>query len=402
VGDSTFAEPEIRMGRALDAHACNGGGEHRIAILDDIFPHIGSAFRFEEFRTYLDKLPNVEIHSSGGAFSFAQETRPVEALIAAHVAEHPAHASRIHPLDPGRFPDAGLYYAVFLHIIFGCIEQIEARQKPFAFTLYPGGSFAIDDAGSDSRLQRVFQSPCFRTVIVTQTLTRRYLLEKRLCREDQIIFLHNGVLTRGAVLPPLAKTRFGFGKATLDLAFVANRYSALGTEKGYDLFVAMAQALIRRSIPARFHVVGPFDASVIDLAEEAPHFRFYGSQPTAFFHAFYAGIDAIVSPNRPFVLGPGKFDGFPNGCCCEAGLQETAMICTDELGLNVDYQDGVDVVLIRPDCDDIVAKILALIEAPAHLTALGINARRRMLDLYSFERQMAPRIALLERLLAEG
>ncbi len=370
-----------------------------LVVLDDFFPHPGSAFRFEEFRCYLDHIPNSAIYSTGGALHLADEARPVADLIASYEASHPTHAGRLFSIEASALPPATLYYAVFLHVIYGFIEAIERQAKPFAFTLYPGGGFALDDDRSDAMMRRVFDSPCFERVIATQPVTRDYLLAKAFCREDQVLPLYGGVLTRSALPPPPVHTRYGAGKSTLDLCFVANRYSAHGADKGYDLFVAMAKSLGESPIDARFHVVGRFDATILDLGAAAPLFSFYGPRPTSFFRSFYAGIDAIVSPTRPFVLGPGRFDGFPTGCSVEAGLHEVAVICTDKLGLNVDFEDGEDLLLVEADVKDIVAKVEALASQPGRLEALGRNARRRMLEVYGYQRQMQPRIDLLIALL---
>ena len=376
-------------------------GDGGIVVLDDLFPHPGSAFRFEEFRSYLDAMPEVRILSTGGAFPFADERRSLETVIAEHIRVFPGHAGRVSPLHVEALPRACLYYAIFLHVIYGAIDAIERQARPFAFTLYPGGSFALHEEISDARLRRVLGSPCFRKVIVTQPVTRRYLLDNRFCRADQIVELNGGVLTRVSLPPPVGKRWYARDKTTFDIAFVANRYSPTGADKGYDLFVEAAQALVSSGVDIRFHVVGRYDATILDLGDAADRFTFYGPQLTPFFDDFYRRIDVIVSPNQPFVLGAGKFDGFPTGCVVEAGMREVAIICTDELDLNVDYVDGEDLIIVRSDVDEIVASIKTLAAHPARLRALGANARRRALDIYSRERQMLPRIALLRQLVAE-
>ena len=381
-----------------------GSGEKRgrVAILDDFFPHVGSAFRFEEFRSYLDAMPEACVYSTGAALHHADETRSIEDLIAEHVGLHPNHAGRVAPLDYDVLPPADVYYATFVYIIMGVIEAIERLRKPFAVTLYPGGGFALEDESSDAQLRRVLGSPCFRGVIATQPITKAYLLEKGFCRPDQIVDLNGGVLARAMLPPPVGKLCYAFDKPVLDIAFVANRYGPIGADKGYDLFVDAAKRLIGSGIDLHFHVVGRFDASIIDLAEATAWFTFHGLQLTPFFDVFYRTIDVIVSPTRPFVLGPGKFDGFPTGCSVEAGTREVAIICTDELGQNVSYVDGEDLIIVRPEADAIVAAIEMLAADPARLRALGVNARRRALDLYSHAKQIEPRIDLLRNLAAEG
>ena len=69
-------------------------------------------------------------------------------------------------------------------------------------------------------------------------------------------------------------------------------------------------------------------------------------------------VDVILSPNVPFVLAPGCFDGFPTGCCVDAGMRGTAIFATDEFdSARSCYTDGEDIVLVKYDVRDIVGKI---------------------------------------------
>ena len=371
----------------------------KIAVLDDLFPHPGSAFRFEEFRSYLDDMAEVSVYTTGEGFAFAKDTRSVDTAIADHNRQFPHHEGRIAQFDYSSLPEADLYYSAFVGFIDRALGGIEHSQKPFVFTLYPGGGFLLNDERSDAMLRRVFGSPCFEKVIVTQSLTRAYLLEQRFCQAEQIVDLHGGVLTRAAIPAPIDKQYYGRDKSTLDIAFVANRYTRDGADKGYDLFVGAAARLLATSIDIRLHVVGDFDANTISLEGCEDRFTFYGPQLTPFFNSFYRKIDMIVSPTRPFVLRPGKFDGFPTGCAVEAGLREVAVLCTDQLGLNLSYIDGEDLIIVRPEVDDIVSVILKLADDPSRLPPLGRNMRKRALQLYGREQQILPRISLLREVL---
>ncbi len=382
----------------IDSVRQTGG---KIAVLDDLFPHPGSAFRYEEFRSYLDEMPEVAVYTTGESFAFAKETRSVEKAIADHNRQFPSHEGRIARFDYASLPEADVYYAAFVGFIARALGGIERSGKPFVFTLYPGGGFLLKDENSDAMLRRVFDSPCFRKVIVTQSLTKAYLLENRFCKFEQMIELHGGVLSRAAVPTPIDKKYYGRDKSTLDIAFVANRYTHDGADKGYDLFVGAASRLAFTAIDVRFHVVGDFSADTLFLGEIGDRFTFYGPQLTPFFDSFYRRIDMIVSPTRPFVLRPGKFDGFPTGCSVEAGLREVAVVCTDQLGLNVNYVNGEDLIIVAPNVDDIVSVITKLAGEPSHLPSLGRNMRKRALHLYSREQQIVPRISLLRQVLEE-
>src|SRR5215211_1656601 len=132
----------------------------QMAVLDDFFPLPMSGFRFEEFRCYLDALPNVTVHSTCGAVAHhGRDNRSVDELIAAHVAAYPEHARRVLPMQHGFLPEADAYYAIFLNNIIPYVDAIESAGKLFAFTLYPGGGLRIADAVSDEKLRRVCNSP---------------------------------------------------------------------------------------------------------------------------------------------------------------------------------------------------------------------------------------------------
>ena len=376
---------------------CRSSGEDPIVILDDLFPHVLSSFRYAEFAHYLTAMPDVVVHTSGRSLFHTGDARCIEDVIAEYVDANPDHVGRVLPLDPARLPRARLYYMVFSHLVLDHIEAIEALGTPFVFTLYPGGGFAMNDPEGDARLARIFRSPSFRGVVTTQEVTRRYLLRKGFCRDDQIVAIYGGVVPPTLLLPPKPKRRFGAGKTALDLCFVANRYTPLGTDKGYDLFVDAAKALVARTDDICFHVVGRFDASIIDLEAAAAAFTFHGAQPSPFFRDFYREVDAIISPTRPGLLYAGAFDGFPTGCCVEAGLNGAAVLCTDALGLNRDYVDGLDLLVIPPDATAIADEVMALKQDAGRLRNLGDNARRRMLALFSSDVQMPPRLELITR-----
>ncbi len=252
----------------------------RIAILDDLFPHPVSGFRFEEFLCYLEEMPGVSVHSNGYALPLVGETCSIGELIDRHLAANPHHAKRIMPLQPDLIPDAEGYYSIFLNNIEMHLGAIERAQKPFAFTLYPGGGFQIDDEQSDSKLHRVCGSPYFRQVIVTQRITRDYLLRRHGVAENKVMYVQGGIISRAAFEVSKHRRRFGIDKDTLDIGFVANRYTTRGEDKGYDLFVDTARAVCDAGVTATYHVVGPWDANIIPLGDLSPRFIFHGYKST--------------------------------------------------------------------------------------------------------------------------
>jgi glycosyltransferase involved in cell wall biosynthesis len=372
----------------------------RIAVLDDLFPHPMSGIRFEEFSSYLDEMPevSVSVHCNGNAFHLVGGARPVEDIIAEHFAAHPHHIGRIHPLFPDQLPDADAYYTVFLHNTARYFDAIERSKKPFAFTLYPGGGFRVGDKWTDDWLERVCNSPYLRRIIVTQRHTLDYLLKRHALSESKIYYVHGGVIPRLAFCAPKSRKHFGIDKEVLEIGFVANRYTPNGQDKGYDLFVETARALSRNGVNAVYHVVGPWEVNIVPLDDLSGRFVFHGFVSTEKLRELGQALDLILSPNRPDTLAAGAFDGFPTGSCVEAGLQEAAIFCTDVLKVNTEYRDGIDLVLVEPSVDDIVRRLLPIIEERGALAQIGRNGRRRLTEIFGRETQLPPRLAVLRAL----
>ena len=373
-----------------------------VAVLDDFFPNPISGFRFEEFVSYLDELQGVAIYCDGAALSVGGDARPVEAVIDAHFAMHPEHIGRVHPLRPGPLPSADAYYAIFLNNISRYLDAVERAGKPFAFTLYPGGGFRLNEKASDEKLDRSLTVRSCVEVIVTQPNTRDYVLKRHAGLEARMSFVPGGVIPRLCFCLPVHRKHFGFNKDTLDVGFVANRYTPRGADKGYDLFVETARELRSRGVAATYHVVGPWDANVLPLGDLAAQFVFHGFVGTEMLRSLALTFDLILSPNRPDILANGAFDGFPTGSCVEAGLQEAAILCTDLLRLNREFTDGEDMVLIEPDVGDILQKLMPLISQPAILAQIGKAGRDRLVQFFGRERQLAPRLVVLRDLQAQA
>ena len=118
------------------------------------------------------------------------------------------------------------------------------------------------------------------------------------------------------------------------------------------------------------------------------------------FDEFYRDKDIILSPNVPFILLPGTFDGFPTGTAVDAALRKTAVFATDDLQLNTTFIDGQDLVIIPHDAGRIVETIEHYYQRPDALKTLAEMGARRVRELYSHESQIAPRLAVLKEQLA--
>ena len=372
----------------------------RLLIYDDLFPVLASGFRVAEYNAYLEAFPDAKVLTTMAALPFIHDTRSYETLAEEYLGTFPENHGRFELFDDSKF-DAGCFaYTIFLHNTHRVLPILEAKKIPFAFTLYPGGGFALNDETSDSRLDDILKSPMLRHIIVTQKVTRDYLKSRKFPL-DKTTMIPGGPL-HSEILKPLAKERFPFDKATLDIAFVANRYVPRGVDKGYDVFIEMARIVIEQRDDVRFHIVGPWVPEDVEMGDIADRVTFYGTRATPFFADFYQDIDAIVSPNGASLLRPGGFDGFPTGCCVEAGHCGAAIFCTDPLSNNLILRDGIDFVEITRDPVEVAQQLLAFLDQPQRLYELAENGCRTIIDAYSPQKQLAPRVALLRRLIAEG
>jgi len=365
--------------------------EKKLVIFDDIYPNILTGFRIAEYNYYLQKIKNCEVYSSTSQFYDLKNDYAVY---------YPDLADRISFFDENRKYEASLFYTVFLNNIYSFLPVIEASQKPFVFTLYPGGGLGLDDQESDIKLKAVFESSLFRRVIVTQKNIYDYLLKKRLCPKSQIEFIYGGVVPSDFFMRNSQKKQYyKKNKETLDICFVANKYMERGIDKGYHIFVEVANQLCLISPDIRFHVVGNFSPEDINLGNMKEKTTFYNVQKRDFFPEFYAYMDIILSPNLPFKLHAGSFDGFPTGCCVEAGLSGVAVFCTDELQLNDYFKDRDELCIISTKVDEIVDIVKYYLFNLDSLYKLSANCQKKFYHTFDIKAQTQKRIKILNRYL---
>ncbi len=356
-----------------------------LIIFDSLFPLRNSGFRYFEYDAYIRHFKSISVITDQKDMHFVCNDGDNTILDRQNIVQDYNSEFETPKVFYGDFSDydistASLVYCVFLGRIYNLLTRHNLK-IPFVFTLYPGGDFSLNQEQSDMMLRTVFSSPYFRRVIVTHKITRDYLLEKGLCPEEKMSFIFGGV-----VPPYLSKADFlkdkqyyGRDKDIMDICFVATRYTEFGQDKGYDTFIDAAKKIYKNHKNVRFHVVGNgFDEQTLDVSEIGDAICFYGFMKTTAFDYFYRDKDFIISPNKPFILDPGFFDGFPTGCVSEAMLHCVAAIATDELGLNLNhYENHRDIELISPSADEIVTLIEKYLEKPDILPVLARNGQKR-------------------------
>lgn len=371
----------------------NKSAQYELVILDDFFPNPVSSFRFTEFNHYFREFDKTIALTTGGALSIINERKSIGQFIREYEQDFKGQA--VTTFNINKKPFAKACYTVFLNNAYSFLPYIEKHQLPFVFCLYPGGGFNLNIPETDKKLKAVCQSPYFKGVIVTQQVTYDYLLDKKFCTESQIRFIFGGMLAINHY--PIAENRayYGYTKKTLDVCFMANKYMLGGVDKGFDVFAGVAKNFVKNQ-NMRFHVIGSFTKhDVTDY--DAANIQFHGVKLTAELNPFFESMDIILSPNRPFILSKGAFDGFPTGSCVEASLKGVAMFITDPLSLNTVYQDGVAIEIIEPSVENVVSKLQYYVANPDKLRDLALTGQTRTRFLFSDEIQLRKRVEFLQQ-----
>jgi glycosyltransferase involved in cell wall biosynthesis len=374
--------------------------QRKLAILDDAFPHLLSPFRIAEYNAYLEEWKDAAVFSTASSFPLLRETRGFKEVLDEYASRYPQFKGRIHSFDGNSDLEDRLVYMMFLNNTSFYLDVIHAYNVPFVFTLYPGGGLELEQDESDEKLRRVCSSPNLQKVIATQKVVHEYLLDKKFCDPEKIEFIYGGVYPSSLLARhEVAKSYYKKDKDTFDVSFVAHKYMERGADKGYDVFVESAKLISRRHEDAFFHVVGSFDETDVDISGLQDRITFYGTRPTEFFPGFYSRMDAIISPNAPFLLAPGAFDIFPLGTCIEAGSCGVAVFCTDPLGQNVAFEEGEEIVIVPRDAEMISETVSWYHEHPEALGELSERGREAFRRVFDIEAQMKPRLRILSELM---
>lgn len=371
-------------------------GKNSVLIIDDIFPSPLSTFRYVEFTEILSEIGDSYVVTNGAALPLVNSPASIEKVVDQYYSTYPDFRDRViigTARDLLNRMEFSLAYAVFLNNIYDNIEILEEKQIPFVFTLYPGGGFALDAEASDQKLKRVLQSPCFRKVIVNEELTRDYLLKKKWCYNSEIICIHGVVISQCDIQNANVCERLQQDSFTL--SFCAYKYSPMGKDKGYDIFIDVAKKLYQHRISCKINVIGNFSEEDVDVSELKDCITFHGVVSSDKMKEVFSETDIFLSPTREGVLGSGSFNGFPTTACVIAGLYGALVMCTDILDQNRSFVSGQNIEIISPDAESIFEKVLFYYH---HREQLNLIRRRQMKKFsaeYDKATQMAPRIKTL-------
>jgi glycosyltransferase involved in cell wall biosynthesis len=363
--------------------------ETDLLILDDFFPCPLSNFRYIEFNTYLQNY-NALVLTTGKSLPIAQVYKSINKFIKIH-----PYKNRIKIFREERLVKAKLAVLVFQHNTEKFLDYLERNEIPFIFTLYPGGNFKLDDKQGEILLRRIFNSIYFKRVIVTQKITKDYLVEQNLCPVINIEFIYGcPIELNQQVLYKKFESKIIF-----NICFVAAKYHPTGMDKGYDIFIETAKKLCKTSSKFKFHVIGGFNCEDIDITEIIDYIQFYGYMDINILREFYENMDIILSPNRSDILSIGAFDGFPTAAVIEAGIKGVIMMLTDDRNQNIYFKNEKDCIFINHNANDICDAIIELCNNNDLMNSISNNGQNTLQTLFSHETQLKKRIEIIDLLI---
>lgn len=361
----------------------------QVVVLDDYFPNLRTGFRVAEFTTHL---------RTGAVDEVMTTAEPLGALLHEFDAHFHDLTERVRPFSPEALESVDLAYIVFLNNAHYYLPYLTAAAVPFIVTLYPGGGLDLGEPQAEQKLRAVLSSPFLRHVITTQPIVTDHV-QDLLGRPSSVPITEiPGLVTSAEYHTPGAGMRndyFGSGKETLDLVFVAFKYSERGADKGFPQFADLVQALHETGIPVKAHVVGGFTADDLATDHLIELFDFHAPKSTRELRQFYLDKDLIVSPNRAGVLGPGAFDGFPLGSSIEGALSGVAMMASDGLDQNSVFRDGRDILITTPEPASMHDRLLRLFEEPDGLRRIAQSGLRTARAHYSPASQVDRRARII-------
>ncbi len=294
------------------------------------------------------------------------------------------------------FVNSKLFYFIFIYNTLKFFRIAESLNIDFVFTLYPGGGFNLGDVEFNKQLKNVFSSKNFKGVIVNQHHIKSYLIQNELCSE-KTIKLVPGIPLNIDVENDFNEIKF---EEKLKILFFANKYTPLGIDKGFDVFVETAKILKSRVPEVSFHIIGDFNKNDVDN-EVQSYFTFYGKLRKSDYIKILKKTQIIISPNKPFHINPYAFDGFPLSTCVEAGLHNNVILATDYFNesTNIGFINNINFIKISNNPEEISKIILTLNKDRDKLKAIANSGKEKIINMYSFENQITPRIEFFKNLL---
>ena len=240
------------------------------------------------------------------------------------------------------------------------------------------------------RYIRYFTRWSDRVVVLTGG-NREYLLKHRLCREDRIREIQNGIPLDA---PPAAPERFGIRKESPVILMSVR----MAPEKNVDLVLRIVPAVLREVPSAVFLMAGdgPLLAELKKSVENTPIaecVRFIG---------FQADVPALLSMTQVFLLP--SFLELHSISILEALSQSVPVVVSSNVGCNSEtFNHGEDAFLLDPFSDEGWADtVIRLLKDPVLSRKIGENGRKLCRERFDIRKTARRFEELYEELVRHG
>lgn len=369
--------------------------KYDIIIFDNLFPSGISPWRTYEFIELIIKFPNSKIVSSLTYFKSYNLIEQVKDFHIILLNKYPVLNNKIFYKIILNGGNSKLFYCLFYDNIIANINFLKKNNIPFCFTLYPGGGFLLYNKEVIRNLNILFSMPNFKGVFVNQNISKNYLINNTFINKKFLYYIP-GVPLNLKLYEQQIISEKDFDNE-INFLFMANKYTKRGEDKGFDLFEETAEYLLENYFDLKFNIIGDFSQQDLKNNKLSNNFIFHGRLDEGDFHTILNKTHLIISPNAPFKLKDGAFDGFPLASCITAGYFNNAMFMTDYFNESdsIGWVDKIHFCEIPMNSKLISKKIIPYLEDRNLLRNLALGASSKIKEDYSIENQIAKKIDVI-------
>lgn len=368
--------------------------KNNIVIFDDFLPSNLSPWRSYEFHEIVKHFEKVKIICDTTTYQHYNQGKSFKENFKLLKQQYPFFNKAIVKTNKHLKIKSDLAYTLFYNNIIKHFDFIEENKIPFAFTLYPGGGFVLNDKGINDNLKKICSSKFFKGLIVNQHVTKEYLIENNITTADKINLIPGVSLNLVGDFKFIEKEY-----SVIKIVFFANKYTEGGKDKGFDVFQNIVFQLIQNKQNIIPVVIGNFSNDDLIFNELIDKVVFKGVLNEAEYQKELETTHIFISPNQPNILAPGAFDGFPLSTAVAASLANNVLFLTDYYNEaeKIGFIDGLDFYKLTNSLTENVTLIESVIANNELMKEISQNGKNKTLNLYSFNNQIQPRIEFLKK-----
>lgn len=370
--------------------------KNNIVIFDDFLPSSLSPWRSYEFHEIVKNFKKVKIICDATTFKHYNQGKSFKENFKLLKVQYPYFRNVISKTKKHSKVKANLAYTLFYNNIKKHFSNIEKNNIPFAFTLYPGGGFVFNDKAINENLKKICSSNLFKGVIVNQYITKEYLIQNAITVEDKITLIPGVSINLNGDFKFVEKDN-----SVIRIVFFANKYTVGGIDKGFDFFQEIVFQLFENKQNILPIVIGNFSDDDLEIKELRNKIIFKGVLNEVAYQKELETTHVLISPNKPNILAPGAFDGFPLSTAVAASLANNVLFLTDHFNESekIGFMDTIDYFKLTNSLEDNVILIKKVISNMSLMKEISQNGKNKILNLYSFNNQIQPRIEFLKKCL---